>query len=325
MRGLIGVGCIAAIGLVLCVGCATPQTSTQAVPQRTDVRSAAPVAAVTTPPDQPLELRVMSFNIRVKTILDAFGNSWDSRKALLVRTVRDFDPDVLGTQECLASQADYLRQELPDYAFVGVGRDDGRRGGEMCGVFYKRARFDKIGSGFFWLSSTPEKPGSKSWGSSFTRMVTWVKLHPRQGGEDFCVFDTHFDVYGARARLESARLLRQRMQTIAPEMPCIITGDFNDRPGSPAYRTLLASSNGQPLIDTFRAVKSTRPGTDGTRHDFGGGTDGPRIDWIVTNGFETVDAKILHTHQGSKFPSDHFPVAAVLKPATPAQPVARIE
>jgi endonuclease/exonuclease/phosphatase family metal-dependent hydrolase len=281
--------------------------------------------AITAAPQR--DLRVMSFNVRVKTFLDLFGRSWDNRKELLVTTIKQFDPDVLGTQECLADQADYIRENLSGYSFVGAGRDDGKRGGEMCGVFYKTALFDKIDSGHFWLSNRPDKPGSKGWDAGFPRMVTWVKLKPRDGSQSFCIFNTHFDVFGSRARVESAKMLQQRMTTIAAGMPSIVTGDFNDEPGSKAYRTLMAGGN--PLSDTFYTLHaSAKRDIQGTRHDYSGDTDGPRIDWIMTtSGFTTVDSSIGHTRQGSKYPSDHFPVMAVLRPTvTPASPgLARIE
>lgn len=338
MRGFV-LGCVAVmIGLPRLAGCAasdrpraeaTVPITHELVSKSNLSKSVAPAAAPETPLAAPTEiasssdLRVMTFNVRVKTVLDSFGNSWGSRKSLLVQTIREFDPDVLGTQECLASQADDLREQLSDYGFVGAGRDDGDRGGEMCAVFFKSSKFDKIDSGHFWLSSTPDRVGSKSWGSSFVRMVTWVKLQPREGGVPFCVLNTHFDVFGKRARVESAKLLRERMQVIAPGMPCVITGDFNDQPGSNVYQTLLGSS----LTDAFRATHPI-PNTsvEGTRHNYSGSDSGPRIDWIVTNdAFQAVDSQIVHTHNGSKFPSDHFPVAAVLKPVAISQPVARIE
>ncbi|HWP41139.1 MAG TPA: endonuclease/exonuclease/phosphatase family protein [Tepidisphaeraceae bacterium] len=283
------------------------------------------------PPASAGELRVMSFNLRVKTVLDSLGNSWTSRRDLLVATIRQFDPDLLGTQEGLATQIDYLSRQLPDYDWVGAGRGDGNRRGEMCAIFFRRSRFQLLDSGHFWLSDTPAVPGSKSWGSAWPRMVTWVKLRPRGHGRgtEFCMFNTHFDVFGARARVESARLLRSKMRLIGGNLPCIITGDFNDQPGSEPYETLLAGDGSSAkLTDVYRASNPRpRPQDEGTRHKFKGGTDGPRIDWIITNaGFQPTQAQILHANQNGKFPSDHFPVVAVLRPvAASATPVARIE
>ena len=116
------------------------------------------------------ELRVMTFNLRVRTILDGH-NIWDKRRDLVVERVRAFDADLLGTQEGLDSMETYLRQQLGDYTFRGVGRDDGKQRGEMCGVFFKTARFELLDGGYFWLSKTPEKPGSRGWAEIYPRMV----------------------------------------------------------------------------------------------------------------------------------------------------------
>ena len=259
----------------------------------------------------------MSFNLRTPTIIDGF-NHWGFRKDLLVETIRDFDPDVLGTQECVASQADYLREHLREYDFVGAGRDDGKRGGEMCGVFFKRDQFEKVDAGHFWLSKSPDKPGSKSWGTAWTRMVTWTKLRRRDNGQVFCLFNTHFDVFGKRARIESAGLLKTKMQSIAPGTPCIVTGDFNDTPGSDCYRAMTA---GAQLTDTFRVANPKITKEESTRHGFGGGERGPRIDWIMTShSIQTIAAKINRKKEGFRYPSDHFPVEAIVRLPTPNAP-----
>ncbi|HMB94615.1 MAG TPA: endonuclease/exonuclease/phosphatase family protein [Tepidisphaeraceae bacterium] len=316
----------AAFGLALFTfGCSshetTPSIAFAPIPSSNTMQS--PVINALTDGRPRGEFRVMTFNVRVITFLDVLSfTTWDSRKAMLAHTIREVDPDILGTQECLAEQSDYLRQQLPEYGFVGVGRDDGYRGGEMCGIFFKSARFDKLAYGHFWLSEKPTQPGSKSWGTAWTRMVTWIKLAPRDGSQPICVFNTHFDVFGSRARLESAKLLRAEMDAIAPNMPCIITGDFNDSPNSPPYQILLA---GGQLTDAFRAVHPSVAKNEGTEHGFSGKETGTRIDWIVTNAaFQPISANIIHTHQGGKFPSDHFPVTVVVKEVAPL-PVARIE
>jgi endonuclease/exonuclease/phosphatase family metal-dependent hydrolase len=273
------------------------------------------------------DLRVMSFNVRRSIFIDAM-NHWTFRKDLLVDTILNFKPDLLGTQESLAGQTDYLRQQLHDYDFVGAGRGDGKRRGEMCAVYFRRDRFDKLDAGHFWLSETPTVPGSKSWGSSFTRMCTWVKLRDRAGGGVLCLFNTHFDHRGKRAREESARLLRRKIDQIAGDLPVVVTGDFNATDDSAPYRTLITGTRrgDERFTDTYRAANKLASGSgDGTRHDFWGGTNGPRIDWIVTSGeFKTVSASIDRTRQGGRYPSDHFPVTAVLRPAAPVG-VARVQ
>ena len=120
-------------------------------------------------------VRVMSFNIRYGTANDGI-NRWDLRKEFLVETIRNFDPDLLGTQETLASQKDYLAQAFPQYEAVAAGRDDGKLAGEMAALFYRRDRFEPIEQGHFWLSQSPATVGSKGWDAALPRVATWVKL-----------------------------------------------------------------------------------------------------------------------------------------------------
>ena len=120
----------------------------------------------------------MSFNIRYGTAQDGV-NQWDKRQGWVVETIRAFAPDLLGTQETLGFQRDFLAMSLADYEGLGVGRDDGAEKGEMMALFYRRDRFEKLDGGHFWLSESPAEVGSKSWDSSLPRMVTWVKLRQR--------------------------------------------------------------------------------------------------------------------------------------------------
>src|SRR5687767_5434499 len=160
------------------------------------------------------DLRVMSFNLRVPFILDA-TNHWGFRKKNVIKTIQEYQPDVLGTQEVVAEQADYLREQLPEYGFRGVGRGDGDRQGEFAAVLYRRDKFKEIDHGYFWLSETPEKPGSKSWGAWSTRMCTWVKLQPLDGSPAFAIFNAHLDPFSRRSREMSCRLMHQRINSIA--------------------------------------------------------------------------------------------------------------
>ena len=315
-----------------------PFTVKQAYAPRVPAPVPAPLAIRALPPVVPSspsarDLRIMTFNLRVRTIFDGL-NMWDMRRDLVVQRIRNFDPDLLGTQEGLSQQEDFLREQLSDYTFFGVGRSDGKRGGEMCGVFFRGARFDLIDGGHFWLSKTPNKPGSHGWGAIFPRMVTWVKLRPRDGsGPAFCWFNTHFDAWNGHARAESAKMMVQWMDRIAGTMPRVVTGDFNAVPASDPYRTLLAQRKSTPdaaLLDAFR-VANPRPisSEEGTMHNFSGRRDGDRIDWILTTPqFQVVSAAIDRARGALGYPSDHFPVTATLRPVPalpPQQPVARVE
>ena len=317
-----------AAAAVMLSGCSRSHNATTMAPVMSlaPISKPRPTASASLPPGPGAgaigspALRVMSFNVRVRTIMDVM-NPWRSRRETLVEAIRQFQPDVLGTQELLDAQADYLEDALPQYAFVGAGRSNGKRsGGEMCGIFYRSDRFRLVDSGHFWLSDTPEEPGRKSWGTWFTRMTTWVKLQPlTNGGASggaFYVFNTHFDVGGERARQESAKLLRERIAVMTSGAPVVITGDFNTTEGTATYQTLLAGPGGRgpKFTDAYRDVHPVATRDEATRHGFDGSTRGERIDWIIASpGFDPVEAAIVRHNRDGKYPSDHFPVTAVLR------------
>ena len=333
-------GCVVVLSGLLMVGCSSSSSvtlnagSADAVSQQrlndagvtpSNAISAHPIYAMPLDPAAKHDLRVMSFNLRVATAFDLW-NTWDLRRGQVVGRIRSFDPDILGTQEGLGSMEDYLVKQLPDYTFFGVGRNDGKRSGEMVGVFFRSSRFTKLDGGHFWLSPTPEKPGTRAWGAWFPRMVTWVKLQPNDGTPTFYWFNTHFDAFASKARTESAKLLLSRMSFIAGNSPTVVTGDFNADADSAPYQMMIAppATGGLMLADAFRAVNPTHARNEGTRHDFTGHKNGPRIDWILSNSaFAAVSAAIDRTRGTLGYPSDHFPMTTTLRPLaiSPAAPL----
>lgn len=270
---------------------------------------------------QTLNVRVMSYNIRYGTAQDG-ENHWDKRKEFLVETIRSFDPDLLGTQETLGFQRDFLAGKLAGYEVLGVGRDDGGATGEMTALYFKRERFEKLDGGHFWLSETPDKPGSKSWDTALTRMATWVKLRDRRqpNAKPIAFFNTHLDHRGRQARLESARLLRRRVAELAGQCRVIVTGDFNAGEDSPPYHALFGAEGNQasPLRDAYCFVHPVRAAGEGTFSNFkAGAAGGPRIDWIgISAEWQALEATIDRTERGGRTPSDHFAVTAVLFPSS---------
>ncbi len=258
-------------------------------------------------------LRVMSFNIRLGVAKDG-PNHWDLRKQYVAETIRLFDADIVGTQETWNFQAEYLQQQLPDYVYVGRSRQPDSEQGEQCGILFKRNRFDKLTEGHFWLSETPDQPGSKSWDSSLPRMVTWLKLWDQQNQQSFYVLNSHFDHRGEKARLESGKLIRKFATELQSEH-VVITGDFNAAENAAPYQALFAESDQQvKLIDTFRSRHPDPSSDTGTFGGFKGSTSGARIDWIaVTTGFKIEAAEIDRTEFDGRYPSDHYPVTAILK------------
>jgi endonuclease/exonuclease/phosphatase family metal-dependent hydrolase len=265
-------------------------------------------------------LRVMTFNIRYGTARDG-ENHWDKRREFLVDVIRDFGPDLLGTQENLTFQADFIEKNLEGYTCVGAGRDDGLGKGEMAAIFFRSGRFQLLDSGNFWLSETPDVPGSKSWDAALTRIVTWVKLRDRQTPEQgpLYFFNTHFDHMGKEARVHSAELLHQRIAALEGSPRVIATGDFNEGEGSRPYQAFFpASAEGKlVLIDAYRAANPVKQGDETSFNGFDAKAEkGSRIDWIAcTKQFRVESAEIVRTSRDGHVPSDHFPVTAVLSPA----------
>jgi endonuclease/exonuclease/phosphatase family metal-dependent hydrolase len=273
-------------------------------------------AAWTAPEPANPPVKVMSFNIRYGAANDG-TNSWPQRRSLVLETIQAFDPDLLGLQEVLGFQAEYLQDRLPGYAFHGVGREDGVAKGEYVPVMYKTERFELVSSGHFWLSETPEIPGSKSWDSSLPRMLSWVLLRDHEVPERPFVFaNVHFDHRGPQARLESARLIRQRAAEIQDEYPVVLTGDFNTTEDDPPYAVLVKGEGFQNrrLIDTYRAIHPERSPNEASFSRWIGVRPGSRIDWIVHSPeFNTLNATINYTQEMGRYPSDHYPVEAVLR------------
>jgi endonuclease/exonuclease/phosphatase family metal-dependent hydrolase len=272
--------------------------------------------ALAAPADLNPPLKVMSFNLRYATANDG-TNSWPHRHSLVRETIQVSDPDLLGLQEVLQSQVDYLRQHFPNYGFHGVGRDDGRTGGEYVPLMWKRDRFDWQDAGHFWLSETPEVPGSVSWDSSLTRMVSWVALRDRHGDDrTLIVVNTHWDHRGAAARRESARLIRQRMETDAAAYPIILMGDFNTNEDGEPYAILVHAQGftGRKLTDTHRVIHPERSPNEATYNGWRATRKGSRIDWILHSPeFTTLNAGINYMQENGRYPSDHYPVEAVLR------------
>ncbi len=253
-------------------------------------------------------LTIMSWNIRTGNAPDG-GNAWKFRKELVVETIRQYSPDIICSQEALDFQIDYITNSLSDYRWLGIGRNrDG--GGEHMAVFYKKDNLLPLESGNFWLSETPELPGSKSWGSLWPRMATWVRFYHIQSRRSFYVFNTHFPALSKRAQQKSAQLMIRQISQLPPH-PVIITGDFNSQAEKSVLWKLFSDTG---FSDTRLAAKKTiGPETTYGHFEPPGKDRKNRIDWILFRGtircemFETV----LHNKNG-RYPSDHYPVVAQL-------------
>jgi endonuclease/exonuclease/phosphatase family metal-dependent hydrolase len=270
------------------------------------------------------ELRVMSFNVRYSRGVPqepAAENDWNDadhpRRERAVRVIRDCVPDVLGVQEARELQVNDLREALPEFEFYGIGRDDGKTGGEFAGIFYRKDRFTRTDAGTFWLSATPEKPGTSFYTvpGAVPRIASWVRLHDNQSGRELLVLNTHFDHISSGARRKSAALIRQRLSKLAEGIPAIVMGDFNTPEDSAPLRTLVGeAAAGRRLIDSYRAVHRDRSPDESTFNHWRGTTEGSRIDFILpTEELTPTAAAIVRTNYDGRWPSDHYPVTATLR------------
>ena len=276
----------------------------------------------------PGPVRVMSFNIRYANERDG-DDRWDERKELVFDTIRAASPDVLGLQEVLQRQAVEVREALPEYGYVGVGRDDGDEKGEAVPILFRSERLELVKVGHLWYGEESDRPGVCAWDAACPRMLTWALLRFRDNPlNEIYVINTHFDHRGRQARLESAKQLRRLVESLAGK-PMIVMGDFNCAPGSPPYEELTADrGNLAQLTDAYAWLnkpedhwpgESAERGAVGTFHGFTGKARAGRIDWILYNRrFRAINASVDRTERNARFPSDHFPVHAVLKllPAT---------
>ncbi len=266
--------------------------------------------------DQLQPVKIVSFNIRYGAANDG-ENHWNKRKSLVLETIQLASADIVGLQESLDFQGEFLQASLPEFDFVGRSRELDPKQGEYCGIFFNRQRFKKVGEGHFWLSETPDVPASKSWDSSLPRMVSWVRLVDRQSGDrEFIFANTHFDHRGKSARAHSARVIQEQLIAKYPDVPIVLTGDFNTAVGSEPYETLVGKSDAQvrPLFDSYRKIHPGRRDDEGTFGGWKNRRKGPRIDWILHSAdWTTLDARIIHLNENGRFPSDHFPVEAVLR------------
>lgn len=255
------------------------------------------------------ELKVMTFNMRYDNPADG-DNNWKFRRERVAEVIRMHDIDVFGAQELLIHQFNEVKELLPAYSAVGVGREDGVEKGEFNPVFFRSDRFSLLDSGTFWLSETPEVPGSKGWDGACERLATWVVLRDR-GGEEFLFINTHLDHMGEVARREGVSLLVKRIETLRQGRPVILTGDFNADPAS----DVIAHVSQSGMLHAVKDIATEQKGTSWSFHDFGRVPEAerPLIDYIfVSDGFSAPSYEVLPITLNGGYVSDHAQVMAVL-------------
>lgn len=290
-------------------------------------RKEAPPRTVAIREDGVLELTLCSFNVRYEGDQDKSWRSWPNRIERVVKTLREINPDVFGIQEALHGQAADLRASMTDYEFFGVGRDDGKRGGEYSAILWKSDRFaaDTEDQGTFWLSDFPEMPGSKSWGNEVVRVATWVRLGDRSTGRSFYVFNTHWDHRSQSFRERAAPMMVARIDGRKhPEDPVVLLGDFNATRGNPAVdyfvgeRVSLAGKTEGPWAGAMKDPYQVLKGSERNRRtlhfweaDGGSRLDRLKVDHVFVSGeAQLIAAGISKAATRENQASDHYPVWA---------------
>jgi endonuclease/exonuclease/phosphatase family metal-dependent hydrolase len=257
------------------------------------------------PETPPESIRVITYNIRYANEQDS-SNSWSERKNALKEQIRYYHPDILGIQEGLFVQVEFLSEQLPSYEYVGIGRDDGKKAGEFSAIFYHRDRLELIREGTFWLSETPEIV-SVGWDASMERICTYALFRCHSSKKTFWVFNTHFDHRGQKARSESARLITKKIAQVNTEnLPYILLGDLNMLPDDAGIHLLSES-----MHDTYENALVRKPGPEGTFNGFEIRQEYTnRIDYIfVSPGDFTIESYAAITDlTDGKYLSDHFPI-----------------
>lgn len=249
-------------------------------------------------------IRVVSFNVRLGVARDG-RNSWQKRCPAAVEMFNTIRPTVLGVQEAYDFQLSYLEQNCPDYACVGVGREDGVHKGEHMSIFYRKDEVELLEWGTYWLSETPDVP-SLGWDAACMRTATWARLRLRQSGKEFFYVNTHLDHVGHTARREGLNLLVERIGKMNPDgWPMILTGDFNVLPDDPCLKDLdkMMSS-----ARTYARFSDSR----GSYNDWGK-ADEP-IDFIYYSAIrDCISFRVIRERfAGKPYISDHYPVVADL-------------
>lgn len=248
-------------------------------------------------------IRIMTFNVRC---FDLENLPRKAREYYVAETVRKGMPDSFGVQEATPTWMKYLDKELGDkYAYVGVGRSNGKNSGEYSAVFYLKDKYELVDSDTFWLSETPEKP-SKGWDAQIKRICTWAVLENKETGEKFVHLNAHFDHQGEEARKNSVEMILAKAKEYK-ELPVVFTADMNIVEGTEHYNNMVADGT---LKDTKYTAEDTMDYL--TFHNLKPAENEGRIlDYVMINDkFDADVYKVVTAGVDGRFVSDHYPVYA---------------
>lgn len=252
-------------------------------------------------------IRVMSYNIRYDNPNDG-ENIWDIRKPATKAMIYDLRPDVFGVQEALVHQIRYIEENCPEYASIGVGRDDGKEAGEFMSIFYDRKKVKLHDWGTIWLSENPEMPGL-GWDAWCPRTATWAIMELVATGHKFFYINTHLDHGGRNARKHSLDLIISLIkEKNIDNSPVILTGDFNVTPDNTFALENLYSYMNNAAATAQEADSAPTSNSFGKR-------EGKCIDYIWWKNFKSCKeyCVIRKEYDGIKYVSDHWPIIATLE------------
>jgi len=262
-----------------------------------------------------LRLNVMTFNLRYSNQGDG-ENAWPHRKELAAELIRDVGPDVVGVQEALFSMLCELDEMLPEYEWIGEGREGGLKS-EFSAVLYRKQRLQPITADRFWLSHRPDVPASRVPGTGLARMCTHVRFRERGTEREFLFYNTHLDHANQVAREIGADLILDHIDAAWQRypLPTLLVGDMNADPSNPAIQAFQAERQGKRLLfDAYDVVRAEGGEVGATFHGFKGRTEGEPIDYIFHSSHWRV--RELHVDRradGARYPSDHYPVWGVFE------------
>lgn len=251
------------------------------------------------------EVKIISFNIRVGSGDQGTQNAWAIRSKGIAPMFIKENPTVFGLQEALKFQVDYVKNNVPGYDCIGVGRDDGGTKGEIMAMFWKKEIVELEKSGTFWLSATPDKV-SKGWDAKYYRTATWGIFRVKETGKRFLYMNTHLDNSGSLARKNSILLICDKLKELNPEgYPAILSADFNSTTADAIF---------DPLKEIMNDARSDSPSTDNLNTYNAWGAGGAVIDHIFYSGFNPLRYHTVNERwNGVQYISDHFPIFAVLQ------------
>ena len=260
----------------------------------------------------PTELRIISYNIRYGSATeDNPADMWINRRGMFAEYLDSFSADIIGVQEALVDQINYLTSNLNafNYVYTGFGRDDGVRGGELSAILFRTDRFLFLDGDTFWLSDTPAKP-SRTWGNGHYRVCTWARLEDQETGAQFVVFNTHYD-FSDYFQERASKLINQKVVELSGGLPTILMGDFNLHNTSHAFQ-FTENYGDKPLADAYRIYHGGTAPFDYTSAKFDANyvSKTSRIDFIfISEHVQVTSCTIPKDNYGDdQTYSDHYPV-----------------